>query len=131
MLACIEPELSFAVMMAPVVRMDRAVAESHFCKGIRRTLKGVRPRLEPLNLISHPLRLAPADVLIVASEHDLFAPIDTIVELGRTWGHPELWRTRHGHISVMMSAPVMERTVGWIAAKASPSILVGNHRKIA
>jgi len=131
MLACIEPELSFAVMMAPVVRMDRAVAESHFCKAIRRTLKGVRPRLEPLNLISHPLRLAPADVLIVASEHDLFAPIDTIVELSRVWGHPELWRTRHGHISVMMSAPVMERTVGWIAAKASPSILAGNYRKIA
>ncbi len=81
--------------------------------------------------MSHPLRLSPAEVLIVASEHDLFAPIDTIVELGRAWGQPELWRTRHGHISLMMSAPVMERTVGWIAAKAPPSILVGNHRKIA
>lgn len=131
LLACVEPQLSFAVLMTPVVRMDRVIAELDFCRAIRRNLRGVRPRLAPMNLVSHSLRLAPRDVLIVASEHDLFAPIDTIMELSRAWGHPELWRTRHGHISVMMSGPVMERTVGWIAAKAAPSIFVGNHRKIA
>jgi hypothetical protein len=130
-LACVEPHLNFAVLMTPVVRMDRLIAELDFCRAIRRNLNGTRPRFDPLNLISHPLRLAPADVLIVASEHDLFAPIDTIVELGQAWKLPEWWRTRHGHISLMMSAPVMERTVGWIAAKAAAGNLVGNQRKIA
>jgi hypothetical protein len=131
LLACVEPQLNFAVLMTPVVRMDRVIAELDFCRAIRRSLRGVRPRLAPMNLISHSLRLAPRDVLIVASEHDLFAPIETIMELSRGWGQPELWRTRHGHISMMMSAPVMERTVGWIAAKAAPGIFVGSQRKIA
>jgi dienelactone hydrolase len=120
-LACVEPRLSFAVLMTPVARMDRVIAELDFCKPIRRRLNGARVRLEPLNLETHRLRLPPQDVLIVASEHDLFAPIETIEELCRAWAQPELWRARHGHISVMMSAPVMERTVGWIAAKAAPA----------
>jgi hypothetical protein len=119
MLACVEPHLQFAAMMTPVVRMDRVIAELDFCKPIRRRLHGASMRLEPLNLITHRLRLAPADVLVVASEHDLFARIETIEELHRVWGEPELWRARHGHISLMMSGPYMERIVGWIAAKAA------------
>jgi dienelactone hydrolase len=130
-LASHEPALSFAVMVTPVVRMDRVIAELDFCKAIRRRLKGAVVRLEPMNLVTHPLRLAPADVLLVASEHDLFAPIETIEELWRAWGQPGLWRARHGHISLMMSGPYLERIVGWIAAKTAPGVFVCNQRQIA
>jgi dienelactone hydrolase len=119
MLACVEPGLHFAVMMMPVARMDRVIAELDFCQPLRRSLRGQPARLEPMNLVTHRPRLAPDDILIVASEHDLFAPLETIEELWRAWDKPELWRLRHGHISMMMSAQVMERTVGWIAAKTA------------
>jgi predicted alpha/beta hydrolase family esterase len=105
------------VLMSPVSRMDRLIAELDFCAPIRRSLAGARVKLDPLNLVNRQLRLAPDDVLLVASQHDLFAPIKTAEELCEAWGGPELWRLRHGHISVLMSMPVMERTVGWVAGK--------------
>jgi len=117
LLACVEPRLKFAVLMTPVARMDRVIAELEFCEPIRRSLGGATVRLEPLNLISHQPKMATENILVVASEHDLFAPVETAEELARAWKEPVLWRMRHGHISVMLSAPVMERTVKWIARR--------------
>jgi dienelactone hydrolase len=117
LLACVEARLKFAVLMTPVARMDRVIAELEFCEPIRRSLGGAKVRLEPLNLVSHRPKMSPENILVVASEHDLFAPVETVEELAVEWGNPVLWRMRHGHISVMMSAPVMERTVKWIARR--------------
>lgn len=117
LLACVEPRLRFAVMMTPVVRMERVIADLDFCKPIRRNLRGRAVRLEPLNLVTHQPKLPAEEILIVASEHDLFAPVATIEELCHLWHGPQLWRPRHGHISVMMSAPVMERVVKWVAGR--------------
>jgi dienelactone hydrolase len=117
LLACEDTRIDCAVLMSPVSRMDRVIAELDFCAPIRRSLGGARVRLDALNLANRELKLAPADVLLVASQHDLFAPIRTAEELCEAWGGTELWRLRHGHISVLMSMPVMERTVGWVARK--------------
>jgi dienelactone hydrolase len=117
LLACVEPRVHVAVLMTPVVRMDRVITDLEFCEPIRRSLGGATVRLEPLNLATHQPLPAPENILIVASEHDLFAPIATIEDLHRTWGQPELWRHRHGHISLMMSAPIMAKTVRWMAGK--------------
>jgi pimeloyl-ACP methyl ester carboxylesterase len=120
LLACVEPHLQLAVLMTPVVRMDRVIAELDFCQPIRRALQGSRVHLEPLNLASHRPKVAPENILMIASEHDLFAPIETNVELAGIWKGVELWRPLHGHISVLMSAPVMERTVRWITGRTPP-----------
>lgn len=117
LLACVEARLKFAVLMTPVARMDRVIAELEFCEPIRRSLGGTKVRLEPLNLVSHRPKMPSENILVVASEHDLFAPVETVEELVVEWGNPVFWRTRHGHISVMLSAPVMERTVKWIARR--------------
>lgn len=118
LLVCADARLDFAVLMTPVARMDRVIAELDFCKPIRDSLRGADLALDPLNLVTYRPKLAPGDILLVASEHDLFAPIETVEELWIAWGRPQLWRPRHGHISVLMSAPVMERTMNWIARKA-------------
>jgi dienelactone hydrolase len=118
LLACTDAEVDFAILMTPVTRMDRLIAELAFCAPIRRSLGDATPRFESLNLTTHQPKLMPKDILVVASEHDLFAPIETIEELERAWGGPELWRIPHGHISVLMSMPVMERTIGWVGQKA-------------
>ncbi|MGO9244868.1 MAG: alpha/beta hydrolase [Verrucomicrobiia bacterium] len=119
MLACTESRVDFVVLMTPVARMDRLIAEVDFCAPIRRSLGGAKVQLDSLNLAARRPRVTPDNILVVASEHDLFAPIATIEELCEAWGGPELWRPRHGHISVLMSMPVMERTIRWVARKAS------------
>jgi dienelactone hydrolase len=118
MLVCTDSRVDFAVLMTPVARMDRLIAEIDFCAPIRRSLGGAKVRLDFLNLATHRLKVTPDNILLVASEHDLFAPIATIEELCEAWGGPELWRPRHGHISVLMSRSVMERTIGWVTRKA-------------
>ncbi|HVM60911.1 MAG TPA: alpha/beta fold hydrolase [Verrucomicrobiae bacterium] len=121
MLACTEKRVDVVVLMTPVARMDRLIAEADFCAPIRRSLGSANVRLDSMNLTSHRPRIAAENILIVACEHDLFAPIDTIEELSATWGVTEMWRLRHGHISVLMSMPVMERTIQWVAQKARPA----------
>lgn len=118
MLACNESLVDFAVLMTPVARLDRLFAEADFCAPIRRSLRGAKVRLDALNLANCRPKLTPDNILVVASEHDLFAPIATIEELCEAWNGPELWRPRHGHISVLLSMPVMERTIRWVTRKA-------------
>jgi len=113
--ACVDDRADFAVLMTPVSRMDRVIAELDFCEPIRRTLNGANVRLDRLNLDAHRPRLSRRNILIVQSAHDLFAPAETIEELWRAWDKPVIWRLPHGHISAMMSTPMMERTVNWIA----------------
>jgi hypothetical protein len=121
MVACKDPALDLAVLMTPVVRMERVIAELDFCRPLRRHLQNAQPRLEPLNLDEHSLLLPPENTLVVASEHDLFAPIATIEELCRRWRGPMLWRSRHGHISATLSclAPgrLAGRIIDWIAPR--------------
>ena len=125
MLACAEPALDLAVLMTPVVRMDRVIMELDFCRPLRRHFHGASPRLEPLNLDSHQPLLEPDNILVVASEHDLFAPIATIEELCRVWQGPVLWRPRHGHISLTMSCLAPGRHTGkiidWISSRLDPA----------
>ena len=118
LLACTEPRIGSAVLTTPVSRIDRVIDELDFCRPIRKRLEGVEVRLDRLNLISHRPKLPPENILLVASEHDLFAPVETIEELWLAWNKPTIWRTRQGHISALMCAPVMERTVKWLAGKA-------------
>ena len=119
LLACVEPRLNLAVLMIPVVRMDRVITELDFCRPIRRRLAGKTMKLDPLNLVTYRPILSADRILVVASEHDLFAPRETTEELCRAWNEPTLWHPRHGHISTMMSVAVMERAMGWVAGKLS------------
>jgi dienelactone hydrolase len=115
LVVCTNSQISRAVLTTPVSRIDRVIDELDFCKAIRQRLDGVELCLDPLNLVSHRPAILPENILLVASEHDLFAPIETIEELRRAWGGAAMWRTPHGHISALMSAPIMERTVNWLA----------------
>ena len=110
-----QPEIETAVMLTPVVRMERALKELAFFNPIRASLTGLEAQFRALNLVEHP---APASsrALIVASELDLFAPLETIDELEQSW-RPEVWRVPHGHISVLISSRVIRRIVKWVAAR--------------
>jgi pimeloyl-ACP methyl ester carboxylesterase len=117
LLACHEQRTRFAVLMTPVNRMDRAIRELPFCEPIRRSLGDAALSLDQLNLLHHCPVPPPENILLVQSRYDLFAPSATVEELWRAWNHPHIWRFRHGHISILMSVPIMERIVRWIAKR--------------
>ena len=118
LLAASEPRLAFAVLFTPVVRMDRAFAELRFCEPIRQALQGRTVSLDYLNLVRWPLRIPARQVLIVKSDYDLFAPPETVEELWEAWGRPDIWRYRHGHISILLSPVIFERVVHWCRSRA-------------
>jgi dienelactone hydrolase len=117
LMVCRDPHVRSAVLLTPVARMDRVVQELEFCEPLRRSLGGAGLHWTPLNLASHTPLAGPESVLIVASQHDLFAPAQTIEELWWAWDQPEIWWLPHGHISVLMSLPTMVRTLNWIVAR--------------
>jgi len=112
-----QPEIDQAVLVTPVVRMDRALRDLPFCDAIREDLRGLDEEFRPLNLVTHPARLASDRMLVVASELDLFAPGETIDELAAAW-HPEVWKFQHGHISILLASGIMRRIAKWIAARS-------------
>jgi pimeloyl-ACP methyl ester carboxylesterase len=118
LLAGCDPRVQWTVLMSPVVRLDLAIAGLPFCAPIRQSLAGQPWAPERLDPAGHRPRAGPASVLIIECVHDLFAPPHTIEALWEAWERPEIWRLPHGHISVLGSLFVMERTVRWLARRA-------------
>ncbi len=118
MMARFDSRLHFVVLTTPIVRIDRVIEELPFCEPLRRGLGEGAIDLSGLNLSSQPPCIAASRILIMESRYDLFAPPETVEELGRTWEGSELWRLPHGHISVMGSTSTLDRASDWISGKA-------------
>jgi pimeloyl-ACP methyl ester carboxylesterase len=115
--ASVEPGLAGVVLTTPIASIERAITELPFCAPVRRSLEGKGIDLSPLNLWSRRLCLAPENLLLMESRHDLFAPPETTERLWQAWGQPEIWRLAHGHISALLSWPVMERAARWMSRR--------------
>jgi pimeloyl-ACP methyl ester carboxylesterase len=118
LLACNDDRLSWAVLMTPIVRMDRAIGELEFCAPIRRSLAGREIPFRDLNLTMHRPLLDRRNLLLVEGRHDLFAPPAGVEELWQAWDHPPIERFDHGHISMMFSVKAMMRAVRFVEARA-------------
>jgi len=121
LLVCHDPRVRFAALLTPVPRMDLAIEQLPFCEPLRQSLHGSSLQLDLLNLLAHSPKLPSGDLLLIESRYDTFVPPQAIEELWQAWGRPEIWRLPHGHISVLMAWPVMERTVRWLTRKARAS----------
>ena len=119
LVACHDARIKFATLTTPVVKLERAIAELPFCSPIRESLKEKTLSLEQLCLASLSPLTAPGNILLVACQHDLFAPVETIEELWQAWRDAEILRAPHGHISVLMSMSIMGRIIRWIVKKAT------------
>jgi len=112
-----QPEMHQAVLLTPIVRMDRALRDLEFCEAIRRELQGLNESFRAFNLINHPLGQPGGRILVVDSKFDLFVPRETIDELVAAW-RAELWRVPHGHISALFSRRLIRRITRWIVDKS-------------
>lgn len=121
LVACCEDELSAAVLVTPIPKIDQAIENLEFCRHIRASLQGREIGPSRLNLTEHRPKLPPQNILLVQSVYDLFAPAAAVEELWSVWGKPDMWRVKHGHISVLFSLPVMNRTGSWLRDRLLPS----------
>jgi pimeloyl-ACP methyl ester carboxylesterase len=118
LLACNDDRLSFAVLMTPIVRMDRAIAELEFCAPICRSLAGREVPFRSLNLLDHLPLMDRQNVLLVEGRHDLFAPPARVEELWEAWRRPPIARLSHGHISMLVSVEAMTRALRFVQDRA-------------
>jgi len=114
---CHDGRFACAALTAPVARMDRLLEEAVFCRNIRRALQGRRAGLAPVNLTTNRPAIPRENILLIEAVHDLFAPKETIEELWRAWGQPDIWRLPHGHISIMAAPGLTGRIIGWMAPR--------------
>jgi pimeloyl-ACP methyl ester carboxylesterase len=118
LLCCFTSTLEQAVLITPIVDMERAIAELAFCAPVRAALQETPMPLTALNLTSYSPSIAPSEILVVESRFDLFAGAEPLNVLLEKWHRPRRWTVDHGHISVLLSRKVTEGTIEWISARS-------------
>ena len=114
---CHDAQFACAVLLVPVARLDRLIEEAAFCSVIRQAWGGGRIAVGKLNLTEvHPV-IPKQNILLIEAVHDLFVRADAMEELWRAWDQPEIWRLRHGHISVLAAPGLHKRIIDWMAPR--------------
>jgi dienelactone hydrolase len=114
---CHDARFACAALLTPVSRLDRMVDEAAFCRGIRFVLDGKSVFTGKLNLKESRPAMPKENVLLIEAVHDLLVPADTMEELWRAWDQPEIWRLRHGHISILVAPGLGGRIIRWMAPR--------------
>lgn len=117
----IEERIKSGILMIPVYDLERAFCELDFCEPIHRSMQKGKLNMEKISLLHQKPLIPPEDILIIESQYDLFAPKDTVEQLWQSWDQPNIWRLKHGHISVILSAKILTLAVDWLAEKQRDS----------
>jgi dienelactone hydrolase len=115
---CHGEQFHSAVLLTPVARMDRMIAETAFVEPVRRALKGGNVDLSIFNLREHEPQIPRENILLVEAKYDRFVPAETVEELWNAWNQPEIWRRNCGHVTAMMSFGLMKSTAEWVASRS-------------
>jgi pimeloyl-ACP methyl ester carboxylesterase len=116
LLACVEPDLRFAALMAPIVNVEHAIWQSPAALFMRRELR--RANIGRAMVARHFHLSAPSynhpvcgaeRVLFVAGEFDLVAPAEHIEELHQRWRGSELLKIPQGHFGYRMMRDTVRR----------------------
>lgn len=121
LLACHEPRVRASVLLTPVPRMDLAIEHLPFCAPLRRGLPGGAAQLDAVSLLRRAPLVPRQNLLLIAAQHDVFVPLSAIEALWRAWAQPVIWRVPHGHISVLLSLPILARGADWLAGRLADS----------
>lgn len=120
LLACVEPELRFVALMAPIVNVDHAIWQCPAALYMRYQLR--RAKIDPALIARHfhlsspmhnqPL-CGPDRVLFVAGHYDLIARAEHIKQIHQRWQGSELLTIPQGHFGYRM----MRETVARLEAR--------------
>ncbi|MFA6560920.1 MAG: alpha/beta fold hydrolase [Verrucomicrobiia bacterium] len=120
-LACVERELDFAILMTPAVRLDRQIWELAFLKAMKAVFLEQGASQEDIARIAAPMLpkfhqplLERDRILLIEALYDQFLGPETIDELWQAWGKPRIERYNHGHISILMDQGVLQTAADFI-----------------
>ncbi len=114
---CHDSGFDCAALLEPVARLDRLVGEVRFCESLRPAWAGQKITVGKLKLTENLPAIPKKNILLIESIYDLFVPPDTMEELWKAWGEPEMWRMKHGHISVLASPGLNGRIIRWMGPR--------------
>jgi hypothetical protein len=107
------------VLMKPGVRFNLSFPELVFRRRVREALQKQRSGWTALNKTpltlthSQPL-IARENILLIEAIHDLLTPREPLEELWEVWGHPDIWRLPHRHISLSLMPGMTSRVLQWL-----------------
>jgi pimeloyl-ACP methyl ester carboxylesterase len=116
-----------AVLLTPVARMDRMIAETAFVAPVKRALNGSKLNMAHFNLNTHRPQIPKENVLLVEATHDRFVPAETVEDLWQAWGQPDIWRRNCGHVTIMVSIGLMKSTAKWLQSRAIEEPAAASH----
>ncbi len=121
-----DARLASIVMAIPGTRMGLMFSQAEPVVGRRgrelirrRRAAGEELDRTPLNLTLGRPAIAKENVLLIEGRHDVMgwgAPL----ELGQSWGQPEIWRLPHGHVSLgltLLLPGLPDRVLRWLAPR--------------
>lgn len=125
LLACSEPSIDFAVMVAPPVDLGRMFSMSRLGKVFEsenpRAEKMLRVHRDTLSKVAlqNLKPVIPSDRIFIAEgKYDQMVPPELIEELWVAWDYPELGRYPQGHLSVIMFNDPFEKDMKcWLRKK--------------
>lgn len=126
--ACVEPTLDFAMLLVPPADMAEVFAKSRLGRlferenpNARKMLARYRMILDNISLVKLKPLVPKERIFIVEGRYDGMVPQHVIEQLWRAWGKPTIKRYHHGHLSVLILNPQLDRDMHvWLKAlKAS------------
>lgn len=116
LMACVEPQVDFTIMVAPPADMGEVFFESRLGRQFeaenpraREVLTKYRGVLDRFALVNLKPLVATENILLIEGIYDGMVPVPLIEKLWRAWGEPEIRRYPQGHLSVIILNPPMDR----------------------
>lgn len=103
--ACRDARLAAVVLVALPARMNPFVEERALRPRVRARLQrvtelSVAVNTTAVNLTTNQPVISPEKILLVAGIYDAICPEKDVEDLWKSWGQPEMWWLRHGHVGV-------------------------------
>ncbi len=127
MLACTEPSLDFAVLVAPPADPGRVFNSSRLGRliekenpRVERLLRRYKEVMAKMSLTNLQPLLPPDKIFIAEGIYDGMVPPDVVEELNVKWNHPHFVRYPQGHLSIILFNPQLEADLKeWLRPFAS------------
>lgn len=115
-LGCTEPSIDFMALIAPPADMGEVFAHSRLGRlfekdnpKARKMMKQYKEILDRTSLMNLTPMMPKENIFIAEARFDGMVPVPVVEKLWRAWGRPTLKRYPHGHLSVILFNPRMDR----------------------
>jgi hypothetical protein len=123
-IGCVEPSIDFLIMVVPPADMSEVFLHSRLGRLFERENPNARKMMEEYRFMLDRIALVnltplvPVNRIFIAeAKYDGMVPVPVVEKLWRAWGRPTIKRYPHGHLSVIIFNPRLDRDMHrWLQA---------------